>query len=218
MLIVGITGSVAAGKSAVADLWRDAGVPVASADRLARRAVRPGTRALARLRDMFGSEVIRRDGTLDRAVLRRIIVRDEEARRRLEAVVHPAVRRLRDEWTAQRLREGADMVAWEVPLLFETGMEKEVDAVVVVDAPASVRRTRMMEARGMTAAEADALMGLQWPAGRKRRRADAVVENRGTREELAARASEVLDGLRERARLSGRAQGCRGEAGRGRTL
>ena len=196
MLVVGLTGNVAAGKSAVAELWRGAGVPVVSADELARAAVAPGTGALAGIAELFGPEVIREDGMLDRAAVRGIVFRDEEALRALEAIVHPEVRRLRDEWTAEQREADAEVVVWEIPLLFETGMECEVDVVVVVDAPAGVRRRRIVETRGLTEAEAEAVMGAQLAAGEKRRRADVVVENAGAHEELAARAAEVLGVLR----------------------
>ncbi len=197
MVVVGLTGNVAAGKSAVAELWREAGVPVASADRLARTAVEPGSAALAEIVDHFGMDVLNEDGSLDRAAMRRLVFRDEAALRRLEAIVHPEVRRLRDEWTERRRTEGAPLVVWEIPLLFETGMEAEVDIVVVVDAPADVRRRRIVETRGMTREEAEAVMTAQQPAGAKRSKADIVLTNGGTREELAARAAETLQELRE---------------------
>ena len=198
MVIVGLTGNVAAGKSAVADLWREAGVPVVSADQLARAAVEPGSAALGRIADLFGTGALNDDGTLDRAALRRLVFEDEEALHRLEAIVHPEVRRLRDDWTERRRREGAPLVVWEIPLLFETGMEDDVDVVVVVDAPAEVRRRRVVETRGMTETEAEAVMAAQQPAAAKLSRADIVLANAGTRAELAARAGEALARLRER--------------------
>ena len=193
MRIVGLTGNVAAGKSAVAELWRRAGVSVVSADQLARAAVKPGTPALARIEELFGPGVIRGDGSLDRGALRRIVFRDEEALRHLEGIVHPEVRRLRDAWTEERRAAGAQVVAWEVPLLFETGIEDQVDVVVVVDAPVSVRLSRIIESRGLTEEEAEAIMEAQMPAAEKRRRADIVVNNAGTRDALASRAAEVLN-------------------------
>lgn len=196
MLIVGLTGNVAAGKTAVAELWREAGVPVVSADRLARTAVEPGTRALARIGELFGPGVIRADGALDRGAVRRIVFRDEDALRHLEAIVHPEVRRLRDEWTRRQQEAGAEMIVWDIPLLFETGMEREVDVVVVVDAPAGERRRRIVEARGIEEDVALAIMEAQMDAEEKRGRADVVVENGGTREELAVRAAAVLRELR----------------------
>lgn len=219
-LVAGLTGNVAAGKSAVAALWKDAGVPVASADEFARRAVEPGSAALARIAGMFGADLVGADGALDRAALRRIVFADPGARRRLEAVVHPVVRTLRDEWTEMQEAEGAALVVWEVPLLYETGLDAEVDVVVFVDAPADLRRRRLMESRGLAREEAQAVMDAQAPAADKRRRADFVVDNGGSREALAARAAEALEGLRaagrERpgtARASGRGpRAARGES------
>lgn len=199
MLIVGLTGNVAAGKSAVAELWAREGVPVVSADQLARAAVEPGSAGLARVAELFGPGVIGADGTLDRAAVRRIVFRDDEDRRTLEAVVHPEVRRQRDEWTERQRGAGEAMVVWEIPLLFETGMEKEVDVVVMVDAPPGMRRRRIVETRGLTDEEAEMMMDAQLAAGEKRRQADLVVENDGTREELAMRAAEVLESLQARA-------------------
>lgn len=199
LLIAGLTGNVGAGKSTVAELWRRAGVPVASADEFARTAVAPGTATLDRVAELFGPEALGPDGAMDRAAVRRIVFGDPEARRRLEAVVHPEVKRLRDEWTAAQRAAGVRLAAWEVPLLFETGMEREVDVVVLVDAPVSLRRRRIMEARGATEAEADAVIAAQRPAEEKRARAEWIVENGGTRAELAAQAAQVLEELRRRA-------------------
>jgi len=198
MVVVGLTGNVAAGKSTVAELWRDAGVPVASADRLARVAVEPGSDALAQIVDLFGNDALNEDGSLDRAAVRRRVFRDEEALRSLEAIVHPQVRRLRDEWTDRQRAEGAPLVVWEIPLLFETGMEAEVDVVIVVDAPPDVRRRRIVETRGMTREEAEAVMAAQQPAEAKRSRADIVLNNGEGRTELVAAAAEVLRRLRSR--------------------
>lgn len=203
MVIVGLTGNVGAGKSAVAELWRKAGVPVALADELARKAVAPGSRVLAQVAERFGDGVLDGDGALDRAALRRIVFPDAEARRRLEEVVHPAVRRLRDDWTRAQRAAGAEVVAWEVPLLFETGMDREVDIVVLVDAPEAVRRRRIVASRGLSEAEASAVMAAQDPVSEKRRRAAFVVDNDGSREQLAVRAAEVLAAIRD----SGAARG-----------
>ncbi len=198
MVVVGLTGNVAAGKSSVAELWRDAGVPVLSADALARDVTGPGTEALARIAELFGRGVIGENGGLDRAAVRRIVFRDARARRRLEAIVHPGVRRLRDQWTRRQREAGVELVVWEIPLLFETGMQDEADVVVVVDAPVEVRRRRIVETRGLGEEEAEAVMAAQLPAEEKRRRADHVVDNAGTRAELAVCAAEVLRALEVR--------------------
>lgn len=199
MLIVGLTGNVGAGKSTVAEQWRQAGVPVASADEFARQATAPGSPALARIAKLFGPSILGSDGGLDRDAARRLVFPDDDARRKLEEVVHPSVRRLRDEWTEVQRAADARLVAWEVPLLFETGMESEVDMVVLVDAPVSLRRKRIMETRGLDASIAEQMIASQDPAENKRDRADYVVENGGALAELAERAAGVLDDLKRRA-------------------
>ncbi len=192
MIVVGLTGSMAAGKSAVAGIWRSLGVPVASADEMARRAVAPGSPALAEISLLLGPEAIGPDGGLDRAGVRERVFGDDGLRRELERIVHPEVRRLRDAWMEERREAGEGIVAWEVPLLFELGMEEEVDVVVVVDAPEALRLKRAVANRGLAGAEARAMMAAQLPAREKRARADFVIGNEGSREELAARAAEVM--------------------------
>ncbi len=198
MIIVGLTGNMAAGKSAVAELWQRAGVPVASADELAREAVKPDSTGLWQVEALLGPDAVRADGSMDRAAVRRIVFADDRRRAELEAIIHPEVRRLRDEWTREERAAGAGVVVWEIPLLFETGMEKEVDMIVFVDAPVEVRRRRAMQTRGLSEEEADAMMGAQMSADRKRERAHFVIDNGGTRDELAARAAGVLAYFRSR--------------------
>ncbi len=196
MIVVGLTGNMAAGKSAVAGLWRGVGVPVISADELARQAVRPGSRGLGRVEALLGPEAVGADGAMDRATVRRIVFGDDGLRRGLEAIIHPEVRRLRDEWTEEQRATGHGVVVWEIPLLFEAGIEGDVKVVVLVDAPPEVRRRRAMETRGLSSEEVDAMMAAQVSADLKRQRADFVIENGGTRDELAERAGEVLTRIR----------------------
>ncbi len=195
-VVVGLTGNMAAGKSTVAEAWRRAGAPVVSADELARQAVEPGSPGLARVAHLLGPGAVGPDGAMDRAAVRRMVFGDDGLRRGLEAIVHPEVKRLRDEWTARQRGAGRGVAVWEIPLLFEAGIEADADVVVLVDAPREVRRRRAMETRGLSAEEVDAMMAAQMPAEGKRRRADFVIENGGTREELAERAREVLARIR----------------------
>lgn len=199
MLSVALTGNVAAGKSAVADVWREAGIPVVSADDLSREVTAPGTPGLAEVVDAFGGEVLRADGTLDRSRLRARVFGDEEARRRLESILHPRIGAARRRWTEERRREGAAVVAAEIPLLFETGTEGEYDVVVFVDAPEAERLRRLRETRGLEEEEARRIMEAQMPAPEKRERAHLVLENSGTLADLRARALVALDLLRARA-------------------
>jgi dephospho-CoA kinase len=199
VLSVALTGNVGSGKSTVARLWAEAGVPVISADELARRAVEPGSPGLRAVEEAFGAGVLARDGTLERARLREIVFSDPGARARLEAILHPRIREARAKWLEERRREGDALVVSEIPLLFETGSEADFDAVVLVDAPPEVRLQRIVHARGLAEAEARRVMDAQMDPRRKRSAADFVIDNDGSLEELAADAARVLAELRERA-------------------
>lgn len=199
-LNVALTGSIASGKSTVAELWASEGVPVASADDFARQAVEPNSPGLAEVREQFGDTVMTPEGALDRAVLRSRVFRDDDARRRLEAIIHPRVWALRDAWFAERVAEGHDVVVSEIPLLFETGMDDAFDLVVLVDAPEPERLRRLVAGRGLDAGEARRMMAAQLPGDVKRERSDIVIENGGSLEALEARSREVLEELRARAK------------------
>jgi dephospho-CoA kinase len=191
MLKVGLTGNIASGKSSVARVWRELGATVIEADELARRAVEPGTPALARIADRWGARLLAPDGSLDRAALRAIVFQDEAERRALEAIVHPAVAALREEEHQLARARGDRVVVSDVPLLFEVGMEGDFDRIVLVDAPEPVRRERLIRDRGLAPDEADRMIAAQMPAARKRSRADLVIENDGTLEELRAAAEKA---------------------------
>ncbi len=200
MFRVGLTGNVASGKSSVAREWSRLGASVIDADALARRAVEPGSAGLERVREAFGDQVIR-DGQLDRAALRRLVFADEQARRRLEAIVHPEVGRLRAVEEARLAERGREIVIHDIPLLFEVGLSDEFDMIVLVDAPAEVRARRLARERGLTGEEIRAVMRSQMPASGKRGRADIIIPNEGSVEELGESARRVW---REIVRRSGR--------------
>lgn len=199
MLTVGLTGSVAAGKSLVAERWTSAGVPVVSADVLAREVVEPGSPGLEEVRDAFGDGVIAADGTLDRAALRRVVFDDEEARTRLESILHPRILARRNAWLSEMRAAGEPLVVAEIPLLFETGLDADVDVTVVVTAPDDLRLRRIVERRAIGEEEARRMMASQMDQEEKRARADVVIENGGSIAAVEARADAVLAGLRERA-------------------
>ncbi len=196
----GLTGNVAGGKSSVARVWERLGARVVDADELARRAVQPGSRALRRIADRFGDEVLQEDGSLDRDAMRRRVFSDPDARRELESLVHPEVARLRTEEEARLRRRGARIVVHAIPLLFEVGLTEEFDAIVLVDAPADVRVERLVRDRGLDEDEAWAVVRAQMPAAEKRERADHVIDNDGSLEELERKARAVW---RELERASG---------------
>ena len=189
---VGLTGNVAAGKSAVAAVWRAQGVPVASADELARDAVDPGSEGLAAVVAAFGSDVLTSTGELDRARVRDRVFRDPEARRTLEAILHPRIAELRAAWTLARAHEGHALVVFEIPLLFETGLEGDFDTTVLVDAPEAVRLARLVDQRGLDPDEAVRIVKAQMDPAEKRSRADFILDNDGTLDELQAAALTLL--------------------------
>lgn len=196
MLIVGLTGNIAAGKSAVAARLAAHGAPIVDADLLAREAVAPGSPALAAIAARFGAAMLAADGTLDRAALRQLVFRDAAAREALNAIVHPEVARLRDAVVARLRAAGATLVVCDIPLLFETGLDREMDRIVLVDAPIDVRRDRLMRDRGLSASDADAMIAAQMPAERKRPQAHYVIENDGSRDALDAQVDAVWTALR----------------------
>ncbi|MGH7448505.1 MAG: dephospho-CoA kinase [Longimicrobiales bacterium] len=190
MYRVGLTGNIASGKSTVAQEWSRLGAHVIDADVLARRAVAPGTDALHRIGEVFGNAMIV-NGSLDRAALGRIVFRDPGKRRVLETIVHPEVRRLREEEEARAAARGERIVVHAVPLLYETGMEGQFDTVVLVDAAESVRLERLVAARELSADDARAMIAAQQPSETKRVRADHVIENNGTLDQLVEQARAV---------------------------
>lgn len=193
MIRIGLTGTLGAGKSTVGRLFEAWGAYRIDADELAREAVRPGSRALERIREVWGDRVLTGDGTLDRAALRGVVADDPEARARLERIVHPEVGRLREARREEAARRGAAVVVEEVPLLYEAGLEGEFDLVVAVDAPEEARRRRVARDRRMTPEEFDAMGAAQLPGGAKRSRADIVIWNADDREALEREARRAWE-------------------------
>jgi len=196
LIRVGLTGNVGSGKSEVARLWRGEGVPVVDADALAREVVAKGSPGLSEVVGAFGEGILTAEGSLDRATLRGIVFADPEARARLEAVVHPRIGVLRRRWVEDREAEGAPLIVCEIPLLFETGSERDFDAVVLVHAPEVERERRLREGRGLTGYEARQIMDSQGDAEAKLARADYVLHNSGTLDQLHSAALDLLDVLR----------------------
>ena len=202
MLIVGLTGNIASGKSAVAAQLASLGALIIDADILAREAVEPGRPALAAIETRWGRGVLRRDGSLDRAALRRIVFTDPAERAALDAIVHPAVARLRHAAVETARRRGEPLVVCDIPLLFEAGLEGTVDRIVLVDAPAEVRRDRIVRDRGLSPEEADSMIAAQMPSEAKRARAHYVIDNDGALEELEARVDALWEWMQQEASAS----------------
>lgn len=196
MRLVGLTGGIASGKTTFAGALRARGVPVVDADALSRAAVAPGTPALTEIVRVFGTGVLAPDGALDRKRVAAIVFADPAARRRLEGVIHPAVRAAMAAETARLAAEGHALAFYDTPLLYEVGLEALLDSVVVVWAPLHVQRARLVLRDGLTPDEADARLAAQLPLDEKAARADFVVDNVGPPEALAPKADRLLADLR----------------------
>jgi dephospho-CoA kinase len=177
MLSVALTGNIGAGKSTVTELFRRWGATIIDADELVHQAQAPGQPILAQLANRFGTDLLTRDGTLDRAALRARVLADPEALADLNAIVHPEVHRRRLELLAEARHRGDQIVVSVIPLLFEAAATAEFDAVVLVDAPERVRRARLLATRAMPASEIERLIAAQLPSRVKRSRSDYVIEN-----------------------------------------
>ena len=184
MILIGLTGNIASGKSEVAKMLADRGATVIDADVLAREAVQPETQALKDIVKRWGKEVLAEDGSLDRAALRRIVFADQSELDALNRIVHPGVTRLRDREIARARERGDQLVVCVIPLLFERNLVEEFDAIILVDAPRPIRLERLVTTRGMDHTEAMNMIAAQMPAELKRARADYVIENVGTIEDL----------------------------------
>ncbi len=175
MIVLGLTGSIGMGKSTAARLFRHLGVPVFDADTCVHTLQAPGGAALPPLKAAFPGVVI--NGVLDRAALRQIVFADRAALRRLEAILHPLVRRAQNLWLKYQRQQRKPIVVLDIPLLFEGGGWRSVDAIVVVTAPYYVQQARVLARPGMTQAAFERILAQQLPDAQKCRRADFIIHS-----------------------------------------
>lgn len=194
-LHLGLTGNIASGKSTVTRQLASLGATIIDADVLARAAIAPGTPGFDEVVETFGEGFVDANGAIDRAALRQRVFHDAQAREALNAIVHPAVRRLRDAEYAAAVSRGDRIIISDVPLLFEVGLDQAFDGIILVDAPPSVRRDRLVRDRGLSPTDADAMIAAQWPSERKRAGSTWVIDNDGSREQLHARVAALWDTL-----------------------
>lgn len=190
MTRVGLTGGVASGKSTVAAMLVELGAVLIDADALAREVVAKGTPGLAAVVEEFGEELLGPDGELDRPAMGRLVFNDEQARRRLEAIIHPLVFSRIVELEEQAPPDA--VVVHDIPLLAENGRGGDFDAVLVVDAPTELQLERMTRDRGWTEEDARSRIAAQSSREERRSIATHVIENTGTREDLRTRVAEVF--------------------------
>ena len=200
MQLIGLTGGIASGKSVVAARLAEHGAVVVDADRIAREVVDPGTPALARIAQEFGSAVIRSDGSLDRAALGAVVFSSLEKRQALNAITHPAVaERSHALFEAAEAADPEAIVVYDVPLLVDAGRSDEFDLIVVVNASTETRIARMVELRGMTRDEALHRLNSQASNTERLAIADVVIDSNGTLEETLQQADALWETLSARA-------------------
>ncbi len=191
MVILGLTGSIGMGKSTTAAMFRDAGVPVFDADACVHALYRGA--AVAPVEDAFPG--VTRDGAVDRELLRQRVLDDAAVLRRLEGIVHPLVQRARAAFIAEAEAARAPLAVLDIPLLFETGADAQVDAVAVVSAPEAVQKARVLARPGMTEARFSAILAQQVPDAEKRRRARFVIDTGEGPEPARAQVRAVISAL-----------------------
>lgn len=198
MLRVALTGGIGTGKSVALARFAELGAAVIDTDALSRDALAPGSPGHEAVRRRFGDGVMRPDGQVDRARLGRIVFADDQARRDLEAIVHPAVIGAVGAWLEAREREGARVAVVEIPLLYETGRDRDFSCVIVTACGADEQVRRVMARSGLDEAEARRRVAAQWPVAEKARRADYVIRTDGPVEETRRQAAEVWSALNRR--------------------
>lgn len=189
--MLGLTGSIGMGKTTTARFFADLGAPVLDSDAVVHTLYE--REAVAQIDQAFPGTSI--EGHIDRAELSRRVLGNPSALRQLETIVHPLVKQAQSRFLAEAERAGAHVAVLDIPLLFETGVDSNVDAVVVVTAPAELQRARVMDRPAMTAAKLDALLQRQVPDAEKRRRADFIVDTSRGYGSARAQVRAILDAV-----------------------
>lgn len=193
MKLIGVTGGIASGKSAVSAILRRLGAEVIDADALAREIVAPHQPAWEEIVRIFGNDILQPDNTLDRKKLRKIVFDYPEARKQLEAITHPRIRQLAQQRIKDCAAGGASLVVYEAPLLFEAKIHLWLRPVILVACDATTQRRRLQERDHLTETEIEQHLGAQMSLEEKRKLADYVVENNGTLRELEAKVTALVE-------------------------
>ena len=199
MITVGLTGGIATGKTLVASMLRDEGIPVFDADQTARDIVEPGQPAWQDIVKAFGRGVLGPDDKLDRAKLAAIVFSDASKRKELEKITHPRIREVIGDKILGVAMKGGDVAVVDAALMIETGWADEFAGVIVVDVPESVQLERLMSRDGMSEADAKKRIAAQMPLAEKRTHATWVIDNGGTLDETRAQVRSLVKTLREKA-------------------
>lgn len=183
-LIIGLTGGIASGKSTVSAMLAELGAAIVDADQVAREVVLPGEPALREIVQTFGQAVLNEDGTLNRKKLGEIVFADEAKRKRLEGILHPAIREVMSGRISSLERENPDrLVVADIPLLYESGLDRLYPEVLLVYVPQSVQLERLMKRNGYSEEEARQRLAAQLPIDEKKQKADWIIDNSGSLED-----------------------------------
>jgi len=194
--LVGLTGGIASGKSTVARILENLGAAIINADVLAREVVEPDQDAWKEIVASFGADTLQADRTLDRTKLRTIIFNDPEARKKLEAIIHPRVRALAEQRIREHAAAGYAVIVYEVPLLFEGNLHEWLRPVILVACDVNTQRARLQERDQLTQTEAQKHIDAQMSLEEKRRLADYVIENDGSLADLERQVRTVLEKIK----------------------
>ena len=194
MKLIGLTGSIGMGKSTTAAMFRAAGIPVYDADAAVHEAYDVGGIAVGPVGEAFPGTV--KDGRIDREALRQQVLGKPEAMARLNSIVHPLIGAARSDVFEKARAAGADMIVMDVPLIFETGGQRSMDAVIVVSAPPEMQRDRVLAREGMTPERLEAILAQQMPDAEKRALADYVIDTGRGLEAAQAQVTEIIGKLR----------------------
>lgn len=182
-MIIGLTGSIASGKSTVSAMLKQQGYPIVDADEIARLVVEPGTSVIEKIGQTFGQEVLKKDGSLNREKLGERIFGNAEERDKLNLIMHPAIRGEMTRQKEERVAAGANTIIMDIPLLFESKLQSFVDKILVVSVKSDVQKRRLIARNQLTEKEAENRISSQLPMELKEAGADAVIYNNGTVEE-----------------------------------
>lgn len=198
MKIIGLTGGIGSGKSTVAQLLEQQGWVLVDADRIARDIVEPGQPALTELADAFGQDILLPNGSLDRGLLASRAFASREKTDLLNSITHPRIQEETQARFEAARQGGADFVVYDMPLLVDKGLHKDMDATIVVDVDVEERVRRLVEYRGLDEGDARRRIAAQIPDDVRRAAADLVIDNNGPREALDAQVAGVVEKLRVR--------------------
>ncbi len=195
-MILGLTGGIATGKSTVTAMLRERGIPVIDADQIAREVVEAGKPAYEAIVRHFGREILLSDGQIDRKKLGEVVFSDEAERQKLNAIVHPEVRRVMRKEAEAAEAGGAEIVFMDIPLLFESKLQYMVEKIVVVYAPPDMQLARMMERDELEEEQATKRLRAQFPIDQKKTEADFLIDNSTSREETERQVEKLLSVIR----------------------